>query len=147
MTEYAHPVTLIGNGFSALATARQLLKRGRRVRIVGPEAGFGRGTAYGAARAEHLLNVPAERMGWDVDASRLATHPVLGTLIEAGMALPDPLGLGLACDAHGQVLGRNGPTAGLHLIGNLRRGECWESSAVPELRAQAAALAERLAPG
>lgn len=84
--------------------------------------------------------------GWDGDAARLAAHPVLRTLIAEGLAMPDPLGLGLACDAHGQLLGRDGPTSRLHLIGNLRRGECWESSAVPELRAQAAALAERLAP-
>lgn len=79
--------------------------------------------------------------GLDGDRDRYSTHPALATLIAEEHVRIDPLGLGLHCDADGVVPGADG----LHLIGFLRRGECWESTAVPELRAQAAALAERLA--
>ena len=79
--------------------------------------------------------------GLDGDRDRYAAHPALATLIADGHLRIDALGLGLDCDAEGYIPG----TDGLHLIGFLRRGECWESTAVPELRAQAAALAGRLA--
>jgi len=39
-----------------------------------------------------------------------------------------------------------GSAAGrLFTLGNLRRGELWETTAIPELRVQARAIAERLA--
>ncbi|MBS0226734.1 MAG: FAD/NAD(P)-binding protein [Proteobacteria bacterium] len=79
--------------------------------------------------------------GLDGDRDRYTTHPALSALVADGHLRIDPLGLGLDCAADGSVPGADG----LHLIGFLRRGECWESTAVPELRAQAAALAERLA--
>ncbi len=79
--------------------------------------------------------------GLDGNRDRYAAHPALATLFAGGHARIDPLGLGLDCKPDGDVAGADG----LHLIGFLRRGECWESTAVPELRAQAAALAERLA--
>ena len=79
--------------------------------------------------------------GLDGDRDRYATHPALSALIADGHLRVDPLGLGVDCTADGRAPGADG----LHLIGFLRRGECWESTAVPELRAQAAALAERLA--
>ncbi|MBS0217682.1 MAG: FAD/NAD(P)-binding protein [Proteobacteria bacterium] len=93
----------------------------------------------------HEAAIPAsvviDATGWDGDHDRYAAHPALSALIADGHLRIDPLGLGLDCTADGSVPGANG----LHLIGFLRRGECWESTAVPELRAQAAALAERLA--
>lgn len=95
--------------------------------------------------AHDAATVPARAVidatGLDGDRDRYAAHPALATLIADGHLRVDPLGLGLDCDAAGQAPG----AAGLHLIGFLRRGECWESTAVPELRAQAAALAAALA--
>ncbi len=73
-------------------------------------------------------------------------EPLRGLLLR-GEAVADPLGLGLACDADGAVIGFDGrPTPGLHALGGLRRGECWESTAVPDLREHARRLAARLAP-
>lgn len=83
--------------------------------------------------------------GLDADL-RASASPLLARLLGDGLAVPDPTGLGLACDPQGALLDALGaPVPGLHVVGALRRGECWESTAVAELRAQAAALAERLA--
>lgn len=66
-------------------------------------------------------------------------------LLDPGLARLDPLGLGFDTTDEGQLIGREGqPTPRLFALGPLRRGTLWESTAVPEIRAQAAALAERL---
>ena len=59
--------------------------------------------------------------------------------------VPHPLGLGLDTGPGGalrQAGGRLSPT--LFTLGWMRRGELWESVAIPEIRAQAAALARDL---
>lgn len=74
--------------------------------------------------------------------------PLIEGLFGDGLASPDPLGLGLRSDAHGFLLGADGRAHGLlSTIGPLRRGDLWESTAVPEIARQAAALAERLLAG
>jgi uncharacterized NAD(P)/FAD-binding protein YdhS len=63
----------------------------------------------------------------------------VGGLIDAGLARVGPHGLGLDVDAGGRLVGRDG--AGqrrIRVVGPLRRGTLWETTAVPELRAQAA---------
>jgi uncharacterized NAD(P)/FAD-binding protein YdhS len=70
---------------------------------------------------------------------------LLDVLCASGAVRPHPLALGLdTCgdgaqrDAHGRA------SETLFAIGPLRRGELWESTAVPEIRAQAQTLARRL---
>ena len=60
---------------------------------------------------------------------------------------PGPLGLGLRTDAGGALLDARRPALRPHLLtlGALRRGELWETTAVPEIRAQAATIAAALA--
>lgn len=71
--------------------------------------------------------------------------PVLDALFASGDARPGPLGLGLAVDADGRLLGRHGdPSESLWAIGPLRRGALLETTAIPEIRVQAAALARTL---
>lgn len=83
--------------------------------------------------------------GLDADL-RAGASPLLAQLLRDGLAVPDPTGLGLACDPRGAVLDSDGAAVpGLYVVGALRRGECWESTAVAELRAQAAALATHIA--
>jgi uncharacterized NAD(P)/FAD-binding protein YdhS len=68
-----------------------------------------------------------------------AAGPLVGGLIDAGLARVGPHGLGLDVDAGGRLVGRDG--AGqrrIRVVGPLRRGTLWETTAVPELRAQAA---------
>jgi uncharacterized NAD(P)/FAD-binding protein YdhS len=60
------------------------------------------------------------------------------SLIDAGLARMDPIGLGLETDPLGRPLARSGRSSGgLWVIGSLRRPALWETTAVPELRAQA----------
>ena len=73
---------------------------------------------------------------------RRSTHPILAPLIEAGVLCDDPLGLGLCTDASGRAIDSNGTAHGNLLVaGTLRKSTLWESTAVPELRQQAAIAA------
>jgi len=64
------------------------------------------------------------------------------SLIDAGLARMDPIGLGLETDPLGRPLARSGRSSGgLWVIGSLRRPALWETTAVPELRAQAESVA------
>ncbi|WP_240360056.1 FAD/NAD(P)-binding protein [Pyxidicoccus caerfyrddinensis] len=72
-------------------------------------------------------------------------HPLLKAMAEAGQVSPDVLGMGLATDGDGALLDLSGRASGrLYTLGPPRRGELWETTAVPEIRTQARALAEHL---
>ncbi|MBX3352478.1 MAG: FAD/NAD(P)-binding protein [Phycisphaeraceae bacterium] len=78
----------------------------------------------------------------DIAKSRSA---LLESLIDSGEIRRDPLGLGVDCDEHGDAITRGGrPNDRVTLVGPLRRGESWESTAVPEISQQAAAIAPRV---
>lgn len=64
--------------------------------------------------------------------------PLLRTLLDHGGARPDHLGIGLEVDEHSRVAG------GEHLwaLGPLTKGRYWEIIAVPDIREQAATVAE-----
>ena len=71
--------------------------------------------------------------------------PLVAQLRRSGWLVADPLRLGVETDADGRLLGADGEAVpGLFTIGPLRRPALWESTAIPEIRAQAAALAELL---
>jgi uncharacterized NAD(P)/FAD-binding protein YdhS len=73
--------------------------------------------------------------------------PLLESLVARGLAQPDPLGLGLVSDADGALLDAQGqPSPGLFTVGAYRKGAIWETTAVPDLRVQAAALARHMLP-
>lgn len=77
-----------------------------------------------------------------------STEPdaLVSALLKTGRAHPGSLGLGLAADARGALLnGRGHSDTRLWTLGPVRRGDSWESTAVPDIRLQAAALAEHLA--
>jgi uncharacterized NAD(P)/FAD-binding protein YdhS len=78
------------------------------------------------------------------DVSR-SSDPLLRALLGRGVVTPDPLRLGVACTPHGEVLDVSGqPVPGIYVVGPPRKGTLWETTAVPEIRGQAAALAQRL---
>jgi len=81
-----------------------------------------------------------------LDYSRISA-PLVKQLRADGCLTPDALRLGISTDASGALLGPAGqPSAGgLFTLGASRRPAYFESTAVPELRQQAAALAEVLA--
>lgn len=76
---------------------------------------------------------------------RDAGEPLLDRLFESGLACPGPLGMGLDHDVDGAVVGADGHVSPyLFVIGPLRRGRLWETTAIPEIREQAAELAGAL---
>jgi len=85
----------------------------------------------------HVINCT----GVEGDFRRLA-HPLIESLRSQGLIRPDPLGLGFETSAEGRVKDAAGTPSDLLLaIGSVRRGDLWESVAVPELRGQAEQLA------
>ncbi|MEU1338796.1 FAD/NAD(P)-binding protein [Streptomyces sp. NPDC005827] len=87
--------------------------------------------------------------GWVVDCTgpgRRLDSPLWQDLFGSGTALPGPLGMG-AATRDGRLLDARGRAAlPLFTLGAPRRGELWETTAVPEIRVQAAELAQRLLP-
>lgn len=72
-------------------------------------------------------------------------HPLLVNLLARGLIDHDPLALGIDALPTGEVLRyRAGPVGWLFTLGAPLKGVLWESTAVPEIRSQASALAERL---
>lgn len=69
--------------------------------------------------------------------------PLGAALRHRGLVRPDSFGLGLHTDQDGAVLGAD-PADGLWALGSLRRPDALESTSVPDLAAQVAALATRL---
>jgi uncharacterized NAD(P)/FAD-binding protein YdhS len=70
-----------------------------------------------------------------------AADPLVRTLLDAGLARTGPHGLGLDIDDAGRLRDRAGAAGGIWLIGPLRRGAQWETTAMPEIRTQARRLA------
>src|SRR5690606_39903093 len=90
-------------------------------------------------------------VGWLVNATGpgadVTSDPFLANLITAGVARPDILRLGLDSGPDGAVLDAAGrPSERLFALGPLLRGTLYETTPVPAIRAQAAALAPPLRP-
>lgn len=71
------------------------------------------------------------------------SDPLVRSLLRAGHARPHPLGLGFDTDPDGALRGGG---RRLFTLGATRRGELWETTAVPEIRDQAESLARLLVP-
>ena len=74
----------------------------------------------------------------------MSRDPLLASLLAAGHACPGPLGMGLATDGSGRVRAADGTVGAAWTLGAMRRGELWESTAIPEIRAQAVAVAQAI---
>ncbi len=90
------------------------------------------------------------RVGALVDAtgssSAVTSSPLLHSLVTKGLAREDPLGLGVEVDECGSLVTSNGRVeTHIKTIGWNRRGALFESTAIPELRGQAAHIASSLA--
>jgi uncharacterized NAD(P)/FAD-binding protein YdhS len=89
--------------------------------------------------------------GWLINGTGAATDitrtadPLLRDLFASGLARPDPVRLGLDASTDGAVLDASGaPSSTLFTLGPPLRGLWYETTAIPEIRQQAAALASRL---
>lgn len=73
-------------------------------------------------------------------------QPLVLNLLARGLIHPDPLFLGLMAGPNGALLNYLGqPSPNLFTLGSVKKGILFETTAVPELRVQARALAEELA--
>ena len=78
-------------------------------------------------------------------SNRAEASPVIGSLLVHGWVRRDPLSLGLDATSDGQSIAADGTVVpDLLVVGTLRKPLLWESTAVPELRQQAAQVAERI---
>ena len=67
----------------------------------------------------------------------LAADPLLSALARTGLVRPGPAGLGIDTADDGRVLGVLPAAMPLYAMGSLRRGNLWETTAMPEIREQA----------
>ncbi len=75
----------------------------------------------------------------------LSTNPILRSLHDQGVVRGHATGWGIDVAPDGIVLDARGQRIEwLHSLGSLRRGEAWESTAIPAIRQQAATLANAL---
>ena len=112
------------------------------------------GRVISATESESGLEVEVRRRG-GAQAQRLAfdfafnctgplhsigrtRDPLLRSLLDAGAARPDRLGIGLDVDDHSRVEGGER----LWALGPLTKGRFWEIIAVPDIREQAAVVAD-----
>jgi uncharacterized NAD(P)/FAD-binding protein YdhS/predicted metal-dependent enzyme (double-stranded beta helix superfamily) len=73
------------------------------------------------------------------------SNPVIGSLLIHGWVRPDDLALGLETTLEGNVVDAQGAVAAdMLVVGTLRKPSAWESTAVQELRNQAATAAEQV---
>ncbi len=95
------------------------------------------------ARVSKVINCTGPRS----DYSKFQ-HPLFINLLARGLIDHDPLALGLHAEPDGRVRRyRWEPSGWLHSLGAPIKGVLWECTAIPEIRAQAFALASRLLDG
>ena len=72
-------------------------------------------------------------------------NPLVDALLDRPSIRPHPLGLGLDLDPGGSVRGLGPAAQGrVHAVGAARRGLAWEVAAIPDIRTQAARLADSI---
>ena len=120
-----------------------------RVRGVEPSAeGAVVALQHGAWCGALAVGAVVNCTGPSLDPASPSAGPLLTGLLASGLGRRERLGLGVDVTPDGQLIGDGGVArAPIWTIGTLRRGAEWESTAIPELRVQAAALAARLAGG
>ena len=99
-------------------------------------------------RTQDLIQVRSSLVvnctGTECDYRQLES-PLIQQLLATGLACPDPLSLGLAVTEDGAVIDDCGKVSQqLYTLGSPRKGKLWETTAVPEIRVQAAQMAKIL---
>jgi uncharacterized NAD(P)/FAD-binding protein YdhS len=75
----------------------------------------------------------------------VGTNPVVRSLIDRGLARPDPLHIGLDVTDGCAIVNANGhPSERLYAVGPLTRGAFFEIDAIPDIRVQCSMLAKKL---
>jgi uncharacterized NAD(P)/FAD-binding protein YdhS len=91
-------------------------------------------------RAVRLINCT----GPQNDPRRLS-DPLVRRILSDGIGRPDPLFLGLETGSNGTLIAADGSTwQNIFAIGPTRKGTFWETTAIPEIRRQAAEVAREI---
>lgn len=115
------------------------------IRDLGTHAAVGLGATETEPAVELAADAVINCTGPNTDVSRSA-DPLLAALRGRDLIAPDALRLGIDCTPEGELLDPSGRVVeGLFAIGTPRKGVLWETTAIPEIRAQAAEVAHRLA--
>jgi uncharacterized NAD(P)/FAD-binding protein YdhS len=121
------------------ARIAECLRTGRLVLRTGSVSGATRGGEVTLSDGTRLRDAAVVNCtGPDLDLRR-SDDPLVLELLATGGARPGPLGLGLETDGAGRVAGTAAPL--VWTLGAPRRGELWETTAIPEIRGQAAGVA------
>ncbi len=105
-----------------------------------------RGTIAGVRPDAHALHVTLDdgttlRVAAVVNCTgpvgSIAADPLLTRLAQTGLVRPGPAGLGIDTADDGRILGTLPDALPFLAVGSLRRGNLWESTAMPEIREQA----------
>lgn len=116
-------------------------KQGRLVIHTGAVTGADNGRVTLSTGQELAVSAVVNCTGPEEDVRR-ADDPLMAALLATGLVRPGPLGLGVDTEPDGRLITRDGVKRPLWTLGALRRGNLWESTAYPEIRAQAARIAE-----
>ena len=115
----------------------RLQRSGRRVRVTWRPRG-GNGTRV--LLVDRVINCT----GPDYNVRRTRER-LLRALVAQGVAIPDPLGVGLSTDESGALVDVAGRAVrDIYYLGPMLRATYWETTAVAELREYAARLADHL---
>lgn len=132
----------IATALGALLDAGRLTLQAASIEALRPveggiEVAFADGETFTVDRVVNCTG-PSLQMG-------IAGEPLLAGLLDAGHVRPGPFGLGLDHESRGALVTAAGtPSRVLYGIGPVRKGHLWETTAVPEIRAQAFELADLL---
>jgi uncharacterized NAD(P)/FAD-binding protein YdhS len=113
-------------------------------RLTGGELAITLSTTEGTVTRRDDAIVVATGTMWDRRA--LSSSRLWASLLAGGHVTLHRSSVGVRTDPDGRPLdAHGGVTPNVLCVGSIRQGELWESTAIPELRAQAAAAAELLA--
>lgn len=128
-----------------LRAADQLQVHQGRLVSADPHPGGGRRVVLDTARGPLRMDVDVVVNGTGPGSTAASTDPLAVDLLRTGSARSDHLGLGLDVSEHGNVRDGTGrPQPWLLALGPPLRGVRWETTAIPEIRDQAGALADRV---
>ncbi len=126
---------------TALRVSGRLVIHRGRVRAVQPDDDRMRVLIEGDDAVELQADWLVNGTGATTDVSATAS-PLLRELFRAGLARPDPVRLGIDASVQGAVIDETGaPSDIIYALGPPLRGLWYETTAIPEIRQQAAALA------
>jgi uncharacterized NAD(P)/FAD-binding protein YdhS len=110
---------------------------GEGVRLVVAERGSGRTIEI---ESSWIVNCTGP-----APSNSAVSNPAIGSLLVHGWLKRDELELGIETTSNGNAIDTAGrDVADLFVVGTLRKPALWESTAVPELRTQAATVADRV---